>query len=43
MNLFMVLYKILYRRARAWPSARASKGILHTRYYADGNEERGHP
>ena len=27
-----VVYKIPYRRARAWPrpSARASKGILHT-------------
>ena len=24
------VYKIPYRRARAWPSARASKGILHT-------------
>ena len=25
-----LVYKIPYRRARAWPSARASKGILHT-------------
>ena len=24
-----VVYKIPYRRARAWPSARVSKGILH--------------
>ena len=24
------VYKIPFRRARAWPSARASKGILHT-------------
>ena len=24
------VYNIPYRRARAWPSARASKGILHT-------------
>ena len=34
----MVVYKIPYRRARAWPSGcigrvrRASKGILHTMY-----------
>ena len=28
-----VVYKIPYRRARAWPSARASKGILHTTNY----------
>ena len=32
----MVVYKIPYRRARAWPNgfrpcARASKGILHTK------------
>ena len=26
-----VVYKIPSRRARAWPSASASKGILHTR------------
>ena len=26
----LVVYKIPYRRARAWPSARASKGIVHT-------------
>ena len=26
----LFVYKIPYRRARAWPSARASKGILHT-------------
>ena len=26
----MIVYKIPYRRPRAWPSARASKGILHT-------------
>ena len=25
-----LVYKIPYRSARAWPSARASKGILHT-------------
>ena len=25
-----LVYKIPYRRVRAWPSARASKGILHT-------------
>ena len=29
-----VVYKIPYRRARAWPSACASKGILHTRLNA---------
>ena len=28
----MLVYKIPYRRARAWPSARASKGILHTKH-----------
>ena len=27
----LIVYNIPYRRARAWPSARASKGILHTR------------
>ena len=26
----MLVYKIPYRRARTWLSARASKGILHT-------------
>ena len=25
------VYMILYRRARAWPSARVSNGILHTK------------
>ena len=32
----IVVYKIPYRRARAWPrpSARASKGILHTKLIA---------
>ena len=25
-----IVYKIPYRRARAWSSVRASKGILHT-------------
>ena len=25
--------KIPYRRARAWPSVRASKGILHTNFH----------
>ena len=32
---WFIVYKISYRRARAWPSgcARASKGILHTRLY----------
>ena len=25
------MQKIPYRRVRAWPNARASKGILHTR------------
>ena len=29
---FPLVYKIPYRRARAWPSARASKGILHTSF-----------
>ena len=31
-NAFTLVYKIPYRRARAWPSARASKGILHTTF-----------
>ena len=30
-----VVYKISYRRARAWPSARESKGISHTNVGAD--------
>ena len=30
MDVERFVYKIPYRRARAWPSARASKGILHT-------------
>ena len=31
-SAFNVVYKIPYRRVRAWPSARASKGILHTTF-----------
>ena len=43
---FQVVYKIPYRRARAWPSGcaqplgrvrRASKGILHTSFQGDMN------
>ena len=31
-TIYVIVYKIPYRRARAWPSARASKGIMHTIY-----------